>query len=217
MNMRNLLTTLIALTLTAPMALAHEVGFTTDWKNLEFRSIPATEYIMNGASVDITARKSSSVTYSPIHRPDWQAFNAAWSWEAISTVPPTNLSEKGADDRNIALYFVFLDQKTANKIGETASIRKLLTSRKSRILVYTFGGDKPDGTFEPNPYLGKRGAIIIKRGAVVGAFDETVDLAADYQKAFGEAPDALVGIALASDSDNSDMTITARVENLVLK
>jgi DUF3047 family protein len=215
--MRRLLTTLIALTLTAPMALAHEIDFTKDWKTLEFRSIPATEYIMNGASVDITARKSSSVTYSPIHRPDWQAFNAAWSWEAISSVPPTNLSEKGADDRNIALYFVFLDQKTANKIGETASIRKLLTSRKSRILVYTFGGDKPDGTFEPNPYLGKRGAIIIKRGAVVGAFDEAVDLAADYQQAFGEAPEALVGIALASDSDNSDMTITARVENLVLK
>jgi DUF3047 family protein len=217
MTMRKLPMAMIALTLAAPVVQAHEVDFTKDWKNLDFRSIPATVYTMNGTSVEITASKSSSVTYSPIHRPDWQAFNAAWSWEAMSSVPPTNLSQKGADDRNIALYFVFLDQKTANKIGETASIRKLLTSRKSRILVYTFGGDKPDGTFEPNPYLGKRGAIIIKRGAVVGAFDEAVDLAADYQQAFGETPDALVGIALASDSDNSDMTITARVKNLVLK
>ncbi|NOX73885.1 MAG: DUF3047 domain-containing protein [Alphaproteobacteria bacterium] len=214
--MRKFLAILMVLTVTTPMAVAHEIRFTEDWKTLEFRSIPATEYTMNGSTVEITAEKSSSVIYSPIHRLDWQAFNATWSWEAISSVPPTNLSEKGADDRNIALYFVFLDQKTANKIGEIASIRKLLTSRKSRILVYTFGGDKPDGTFEPNPYLGKRGAIIIKRGAVVGAFDEVVDLAADYRRAFGQAPDALVGIALASDSDNSDMTITARVENLVL-
>jgi len=136
------------------IAQADEVMFTPKWKALEFFRIPATEYKMEGATVEITARQSSSVTYSPLHKADWSATKAAWDWDTRQSVPPTNLAKKGNDDRNIAIYFVFLDKKVAEKIGQTASLRRLLTSRSARIIVYAFGGDKPVNTIEPNPYLG---------------------------------------------------------------
>ncbi len=195
---------------------AGPVLFTPAWKSLEFFRIPATEYRMNGTSVEITARQSSSVIYTPLPEADWQARRASWDWAVESSVPPTDLSVKGGDDRNAALYFVFLDRETAGRIGRTASIRKLLTSRAARILVYTFGGDRPAGSLLSNPYLGDRGAIIIRRPAMTGAFSETVDLAADFQRAFGTAPQALVGIALAADSDNTDTEVIASISNLRL-
>jgi DUF3047 family protein len=205
--------------ISAQSGIAHEVLFTENWKALNFWRIPATEYQMDGKVVEITARKSSSVIYSPVHRADWQAGVATWSWETLASVPPTNLAQKGADDRNIALYFVFLDRVTAEKIGEKAGIKRLLTSKQARILVYTFGGNKPAGTFEPNPYLGERGAIIIKREAITGAFKERADLLADYARAFGSdtVEPVLVGVALASDSDDTGQLVRARVETLVLK
>jgi len=111
----------------------------------------------------------------------------------------------------LSFYFVFLDKITAEKIGRTAGIKKLLTSKNARILIYAFGGDKPRNTVQKNPYLGNRGVTIIKRPAAPGAFDEKVDLAADYRSAFNAVPGVLVGVAMSSDSD------IARAENLVLE
>ena len=201
------------------LAQAHEVRFTENWKVLDFWRIPATEYRMQGRAVEITANQSSSVVYTPLHRADWLASIASWTWETTASVPPTNLAKKGADDRNIALYFVFLDRKTAERIGERAGIKKLLTSRQSRIIVYTFGGDKPDGSFEPNPYLGDRGSIVILRGARAGAYSESVDLSRDFARAFGRPRngDVLVGVALASDSDDTGKVVEARVSDLILR
>jgi hypothetical protein len=44
-----------------------------------------------------------------------------------------------------------------------------------------------------------------------------VDLLADHQRAFGETPLSLVGLAVSADSDDTDTGIRARLSNLVLK
>lgn len=199
------------------VALAGPVAFTKDWKILDFLWTPATEYKMNGNSVDITAKNSSSVIYSPLPKDNWDSTRASWSWATLQSVPPTDLSKKGGDDRNIALYFVYLDQKTALHMGQTADIKQLLTAKETRILIYIFGGNSPVGTILDNPYMDGRGKIIIKRPAAPGAFDEAVDLTADFRQAFGTQPQALVGVALASDSDDTDGLVLARVENLMLE
>ncbi len=209
--------TLSLLALSALPSAAHAVRFTNDWKALEFFRIPATSYRMSGNEVDITARQSSSVIFSPLPPEDWNATTASWRWSTTRSVPPTDLTTRGGDDRNIALYFVFLDSDTARRIGRTASIRKLLTSRAARILVYTFGGDRPPGSLLPSPYLGARGAIIIRRPATTGSFSENVDLAVDFRRAFGDAPQALVGVAIASDSDDTGKVVEASIADLVVE
>jgi len=200
----------------AQFAIAGPVAFGPDWKALTFPFISETKFEMAGDRVDITAQNSSSVIYRTLPKADWNATSASWSWETLTSVPPTDLSVKGDDDRNIAIYFVFLDTKTAAQIGRTANIKTLLGAKRARFLIYTFGGDKPRDTVYPNPYLETRGVTIIKRAAITGAFDETVDLAADYRSAFGGAPQALVGVALTSDSDDTDALVLARVSNLRL-
>jgi len=55
------------------------------------------------------------------------------------------------------------------------------------------------------------------RPAGTGAHRENVDLAADYRRAFGGVPGALVGLAVSADSDDTNSRIRARVSGLVLK
>ena len=47
-----------------------------------------------------------------------------------------------------------------------------------------------------------------------GRFAERVDLVRDFQRAFGEAPGVLVGLAVTADSDDTDGEIRARISDL---
>lgn len=132
-------------------------------------------------------------------------------------MPPSDLRRKGGDDRNIALYFVFMDAESARRAGPQPRLRALLGNRNARMLVYTWGGDHSRGEVLDSPHLGARGKLVILRGAGTGSHSESIDLAADYARIFGGAPDALVGIAVSGDSDDTGSAIRARISDLVLR
>ena len=188
---------------------AESVGFDKQWDEVSFRRIPQTSYSFFGEYLSIRSAKSSSVIYRAVPESLRQSLAAGWEWSVEQSVPPTNLAKKGGDDRNIALYFVFTDKKTAARAGKNANIKRLLASRKSRLLIYVFGGNQDIGSFVPSPYFKGRGTSIIKRKAEPGSFREKVDLAADFRRAFNEEPSVLIGLAVSSDSDDSGASAQA--------
>lgn len=188
---------------TLSIASAEVVGFAGGWKAVNFRSIPKTEYSFSGSSLGIRAAKSSSVIYKAVPENLRQSSQAMWNWSVQNSVPATNLAKKGGDDRNIALYFVFTDEKTAARAGKNPNIKRLLTKRSSRMLIYVHGGSQSAGSFVPSPYFSGRGTTVVKRSAGTGSFSETVNLANDYRRAFGGEPGVLVGLAVSSDSDDT--------------
>ena len=130
------------------------------------------------------------------------------------SVPATDLSKKGGDDRNASLYFVFLPQAQAEALGAGADVRKLLQADSARVLLYVWGDNRKRGAIVPSPYLGSRGKTITLRAAGTGRFAETVDLAADYKRAFGGTIGALVGIAVSADSDDTKSVIRGSLSGL---
>lgn len=60
-------------------------------------------------------------------------------------MPATDLTQKGGDDRNLAVYFVFLPEAQAREL-QGASITRLLNEDAIRALVYVWGGDHGRGT-----------------------------------------------------------------------
>lgn len=184
-------------------ASAEVVGFAGGWKSVDFRSIPKTEYSFGGNTLGIKAAKSSSVIYKAVPEASRQASQAKWKWSVQNSVPATNLAKKGGDDRNIALYFVFTDEKTAARAGKNPNIKRLLTKRSSRMLIYVHGGSQSAGSFVPSPYFSGRGTTVVKRSAGTGSFSESVNLTEDYRRAFGGEPGVLVGLAVSSDSDDT--------------
>ena len=73
------------------------------------------------------------------------------------------------------------------------------------------------GAMMRTPYLGDQGVVVIRRPAGTGTAAERVDLAADYARAFGGEPGALVAVAVSADSDDTDSVIEAQLTGLTLR
>jgi hypothetical protein len=87
-----------------------------------------------------------------------------------------------------------------------------------RIMQYAWGGNHARGQVIQSPYgPAGQGVTIALRQAGTGSHSESVDLTADYARAFGGAPGALVGLAVSGDSDDTDTMIRAAIGSLNLR
>ena len=201
----------------AAPAQAEPLRFTPEWREQSFPRLEANRYGARGDRLDIVSDQAVSVLYTALPESRWLGRQATWNWTVEQSVPPTDLRNKGGDDRNISLYFVFMDEASARRAGPNPRLRSLLGNRNARMLVYVWGGDHARGDVLDSPYLEARGKTLILRGAGTGSHAETVDLAADYARIFGGTPEALVGIAVSADSDDTQTAIRARISDMVIR
>ena len=213
--MRLLLSTVLAIS-TAASAFAGPVNFSNGWQEQRLSLFSSNDYQF-GQNLGLVSDGSVSIAWTRVGRGDWGTSGASWSWTVDQSVPATDLSRKGGDDRNISLYFVFVPEELAPGL-EGANIRSLLGNDDVRIIQYAFGGNHARGAVIPSPYgPSGQGVTVALRQAVTGSFNENVDLAADYARAFGGQKGALVGLAVSGDSDDTDSVIRAALGNLVLR
>lgn len=197
-------------------AKAEAVSFDAGWNHQKFSLFSRNSYGYDGRSLSIGSEGSVSLIYKPLPETAWDSRSADWSWAVERSVPATDLRLKGGDDRNIALYAVFLPRAEAERL-RGARISTLLGNDAVRVLVYVWGGSHERGAQLASPYLGPRGKTVVLRGAGTGAHSESVDFAADYTRAFGGRAEALVGLAVSADSDDTNSSISARLSDLNVK
>lgn len=175
------------------------------WRHLTFRNYAATQYRPADGGLSILAEQSSSMLYRQLAGENLSPRRARWSWRVDEGVGPTDLTRKGGDDAPAAIYFVFADEKTADRVArKSPSMLRTLGARKTTTLVYVFGGSET-GPLK-SPYLSGRSQSIVLRPAMSERatwFAEEVDLAADHGRAFGAAPQRLIAVAVSSDSDDT--------------
>ena len=205
----------VALALTAAPVAAETVAFDGAWKKQGFSLFSSNSYSYGGSRLGVASDGSVSLTYRALPQSLWNNHSARLSWAVQEGVPPTDLTRKGGDDRNLALYYVFLPRAEAERM-QGANVRRLLGNDAARVLVYVWGGAHNRGAVLPSPYLGARGKTIVLRPSGTGSASENVDLAGDYRRAFGGAPGALVGVAVSGDSDDTDTRIRASISGLQL-
>lgn len=211
--MKLLLSTLVLLTLSVGPSISKPLSFDGQWKNQGFLSLWSNKYVQQGDTLQVSSDGTVSMLYTPVSSDYFSAQKASWNWKVSKTVTPTDLTIKGGDDRNLAVYFVFANQDTADKI-KNISVRKLFKSKDVKSLVYVWGGQHDQGEFLDSPYGNGSLATVIKRPATVGNFKESVNLKSDFRKAFGTDFEALVGVAISADSDDTNGLILAEISNL---
>jgi hypothetical protein len=186
------------------------------WVAVSFPRIPPASFTASDQdTLDVSTEASARLLWRPIDGALRQARIASWRWTVTEGVPSTDLTRRGFDDRALGVYFVF---------GATADATKaplaLLGSPTVTALVYVFGGDKPRGSVLPSPHMDARGKFLVLRSAEAEKgiwFDETVDLARDYARAFGSLPPFLLAIAISSDSDDTGLRDRARLRGLMME
>ncbi|WP_425040626.1 DUF3047 domain-containing protein [Primorskyibacter sp. S187A] len=194
---------------------ANSISFDKSWKEQGLLRLFGNEYALKGRSLGVSSDGTVSVIWRPVDAGLRQAKRASWNWAVQEGVAPTDLTRKGGDDRNLALYFVFLDPQSADNLSRT-SARKLLRNPNTRALVYVWGGDHARGDLLRSPYSAGLRTKIMRTNAQ-GSFSENVDLAADYRRAFDGEAGVLVGLAITADSDDTKGRIRATLSDLTLK
>ncbi|SEN88873.1 Protein of unknown function [Loktanella fryxellensis] len=209
MSRTRLRTAAAALILLTGPALAGPVSF-AGWQEQRLSLFGSNDYTF-GDTLEMTSAGSVSIAWGRVAQGDWGARRASWTWDVTTSVPPTDLSRKGGDDRNLAVYFLFVPQAEAAALA-SADIRALLGRSDVRVLQYAYGGNNPVGSVLPSPYgTPGTGATIVLRQAGTGSHSESVDLSADYARAFDGAPGALIGMAVSGDSDDTKSPVAAAV------
>ena len=137
-------------------ASAEAVSFDAGWKHQKFSLFSKNDYGYGGRSLSIGSEGSVSLIYKPLPEAQWGSTSAAWSWAVERSVPATDLRNKGGDDRNIALYAVFMPRAEATRL-KGASVAKLLSNDQVRVLVYVWCGSHKRGASLASPYLGRAG------------------------------------------------------------
>lgn len=195
---------------------AQQVSFGKGWTEQRFSLFSSNEYSLNDQSLDVRSNGTASLLWSALPRAMWSGQQASWEWTVKRSVPETDLTRKGGDDRNLSLYFLFLPEAMALKT-QGSDVRTLLKNPAVRVLMYVWGGSHALGEILPSPYLGSRGRSVIQRMAGTGSAMERVDLVRDHRRAFGTDPASLVGLAVSSDSDDTGTQVLARIAKLSIK
>ncbi len=185
------------------------------WTEQRFSLFSSNVWQQSPNQISVQSDGTVSLLWKALPPRLWDVTQAEWRWSVSVGVPATDLTQKGGDDRNMALYFVFMPSAQADA-HQGASLTKLLRIPEVRVLMYVWGGEAERGAVLPSPYLGARGRTLIRRPAGLGNFAESVDLAADYARAFGSNKTTLVGLALSADSDDSRTQIRAQLSDLRL-
>jgi hypothetical protein len=183
------------------------------WTVVTFPGVaPATFKAASAATIEVTADSAAGLLWRAVKEQELPVTKAQWSWQVEEGVLPTDLTQRGKDDRALAVYFVF---------GASADRAKgamaLLSSNSVKTLAYVFGGDRPRGSILPSPHMSQRGKFIILRPADAPRrqwFNESVDLISDHVRAFGQKPSLLLAVAISSDSDDTRGRNRARLRDL---
>lgn len=214
--MKHLVPMALAATLmSVSVASAGQIPFNSGWKEQKFSLFSKNKYSYGSTRLGVQSDGSVSMAYRAVPEDLWGATSGSWSWRVDQSVPATDLRKKGGDDRNLALYVVFLPEADA-RAAKGSGIRKLLGNQSARVLVYVWGGKHGRGKVLSSPYLGSRGKTVVLRDTGTGAHSERVDLHSDYRRAFGGRAGAVVGIAVSADSDDTDSQIKGAISNLSL-
>ena len=206
----------VALALATTTAHAGPISFSSGWKEQRLSLFSSNDYAF-GTSLKMTSNGSVSIAWARVDQGDWDATGASWDWSVSQSVPATDLSLKGGDDRNISVYFVFVPAAVAPSL-DGAGIRSLLGRSDVRVVQYAWGGNNPMGTVIRSPYgQAGTGVTIPLRGVGTGSASENVDLSADFARAFNDEKGALIGLAVSGDSDDTNSVIQAAISNLNLR
>lgn len=193
------------------------------WEILKIPGKPATEFrAAPDGAIEVFASESVGFLYRDLSKSTAMVKRLSWRWRVDMTPPSTDLSVKGQDDRPLAVHICF-DTEDAppsrwsllDQVGKWTRRSPL----RGKVLTYVWGGTRGRGDRIENPYFRSKGQIIILRpgDSPTGRwFMESIDIASDFEKAFGYPPPMVRLIAISADTDDKRGKSLGKIADLKL-
>lgn len=202
--------------------------FPAGWEPLTFEKIPThTQYdlvkdedqvVVKAISYHSSSGLTREISIDPVKYPVVQ-----WRWKVENTLKNGDVTEKSGDDYPARLYITF--EYDSRKVGffEKAKYEaaKLLYGQYPPIgaINYIWESKSPIGTIVPNPYTDRVQMIVVESGQsrLNEWITEERNVYDDYVKAFGQNPPKISGVAIMTDTDNTQENATAYFGDIVFK
>ena len=174
--------------------------------------------------IQIDTDNSVSIAYLPftarpvnLKRTPYLTF----SWRRLGPAEDTDLTQKGGDDRTLAVYVAFPYQPERASFKERL-LRPFVEASEGadapgRVLTYLWGGGQRRGRWFENPYTGSAGwmqILQVPSDPEQVWFSHQIDVRADFKDRFGYPPPNPSYIAIAADSDDTKSMFSAQVRTL---
>lgn len=137
------------------------------------------------------------------------------SWMVEQLIADADMAARDRDDSPVRVVLAFEGDRSRFSARDAAAseLSQLLTGEPLpyATLMYVWCNRRPAGTVIENPRTSRIRQIVLESGiAGLGRWrDYERDVRADYELAFSEAPGALVGVALMTDTDNTRSQVRA--------
>ena len=192
------------------------------WRQLSVPGKAETRFAKGpDGAIKVSAEDSAGFLYRAVPAGTKAGARLAWRWRVDMTPPPTDQSMKGMDDRPLAVHVWFDDGSAQNSpysLLDRMGAWLFDAPLPGKVLTYVWGGKRSRGESLKNPYLTENGRLIILRpGHTPNGqwFAESVDVAADFERAFGYKAPPPRFIAISADTDDKRGVSMGAVSDLV--
>ena len=192
------------------------------WMVLAIPGKDETRFVgLPDGAIEVRAENSAAFLYREVPPTEGQNQRLSWRWRVDEAMPPTDLALKGSDDRPLALHVWFPadPDRTSwwRRLPRVALGLVIDAPLPGKWLTYVWGGIGDRGDSLVNPYFGPDGVIYILRSGDVPTgrwFSETIDIAADFENAFGYPAPAPIYIAISADADDTEGSSVAVIAHI---
>lgn len=192
----------------------HKIDEHTEYSLMEDDGIVVVKAVSHGSSSGLTREATIDPKQYPI---------IEWRWKIENVLQKGDVTTKEGDDYPARLYITFAYDESKVGFFEKAQyeLARLLHGQypPTGAINYIWESRSPVGTMVPNPYTDRVQMIVIESGADKAGqwVAESRNLYEDYRKAFGDDPPAISGVAVMTDTDNTQESAVAYYGDITFK
>jgi len=191
----------------------HAAGQAQSWTHQRFPGKAPTQfaYARNDGrdAVAVRANASASMLRQVVRVEPQDLGHVRFSWKVPALIEQADLATREHDDAPVRLVLAFEGDrsKLSAKDAALSELAQTLTGEPMpyATLMYVWCNKREPGTVITSPRTDRIRKLVVESGParLDRWLDYERDIRADYERVFGEAPGALVGIGIMTDSDNT--------------
>ncbi len=132
-----------------------------------------------------------------------------FSWLVPGLIPQADMARRDTEDAPVRIVLAFDGDRTRLSARDAmlSELARTLTGEEMpyATLMYVWCNQRQPGSVIQNPRTDRVRKLVVESGAtrLNQWLEYERDVRADYERAFGEKPGALIGVAIMTDSDNT--------------
>jgi hypothetical protein len=166
-------------------------------------------------AVMASADGSASMLRHKVRVPADKLQKVRFSWKVPQLIANSDLALREGDDSPVRIVLAFEGDRSkwSSKNAMLSELSRVLTGEEMpyATLMYVWSNQHVPESIVLNPRTDRIRKLVVESGPqkLKQWLDYERNIKADFERAFGEAPGALVGIALMTDTDNTRSKATA--------